>query len=118
MKALFGPDWRNSIGRNHNETRLDVLLDPPRGSPSYAKNQCLYPDGRLKRSPRPATEAEQQVIGRAREMQHAVRLRIGTRNSPSMADMQAILSAYGPDWSPYLQTYSLAVNTMDQGVRL
>lgn len=117
MKALFGPDWRNSIGKSHDQTRLEVLLDPPRGSPSYALRQWLSPDGRLERSPRPATDAEQQVIGKAREMQDAVRRRIGAGKSPSTDDMQAILSSYGSDWTSHLQTYMLAINTMDQGVR-
>ncbi|KAK7710394.1 hypothetical protein SLS64_005979 [Diaporthe eres] len=118
MQALFGPDWRSSIGKAHDETRLDVLIDPPRGSPSYAKYQSLYPDGRLLRSPRPATDAEQQVIGKAKEMQDAVRRRIGAGKSPSSADMEAILSSYGMDWILHVQTYMLAINTMDQGVRL
>lgn len=117
MKALFGPDWRASIGKNYDETRLDVLLDPPRGSPSYALHQWLSPDGRHERSPRPATDAEQQVIGKVRAMQDAVRRRIGAGKSPSTADMQAILSSYGSDWTSHLQTYMLAINTMDQGVR-
>lgn len=118
MQALFGPDWRRSIGKHHDEARLDVLLDPPRGSPSYALHQWLSPDNRLERSPRPATEAEQQMIGKVREMQGAVRQRIGAGKSPSSADMQAILSSYGPDWTSHVQTYTLAINTMDQGVRL
>lgn len=118
MQALFGPDWRSSIGKAHDETRLDVLIDPPRGSPSYAKYQSLYPDDRLERSPRPATNVEKQVIGKAREMQDVVRRRIGAGNSPSTADMQAVLSSYGPDWDSDLQTYFLAINAMDQGVWL
>lgn len=117
MQALFGPDWRRSIGKHHDEARLDVLLDPPRGSPSYALHQWLSPDNRLERSPRPATDAEQQMIGKVREMQDAVRRRIGAGKSPSSADMQAILSSYGLDWTSHVQTYTLAINAMDQGVR-
>lgn len=117
MQTLFGPDWHSSIGKDHDEARLDVLLDPPRGSPSYSMHQWLNPDNRLERSPRPATDAEQQMIGKVREMQDAVRRRIGAGKSPSSADMQAILSSYGPDWTSHIQTYTLAVNTMDQGVR-
>lgn len=117
MQTLFGPNWRRSIGKDHDETRLDVLLDAPRGSPSYVMHQWLSPDSRLERSPRPATDAEQQVIGKAREMQDAVRRRIGAGKSPSAADMQAVLSSYGSDWISHLQTYTLAINTMDQGVR-
>lgn len=117
MQALFGPDWRSSIGKNHDKIRLEVLLDAPRGSPSYAMHQSLNLDSRLERSPRPATNAEKQVIGKSREMQDLVRRRIGAGKSPSSADMEAILSSYGADWISHTQTYMLAINTMDQGVR-
>lgn len=113
MQALFGPDWRSSIGKNHDETRVEVLLDAPRGSPSHTMHQWLCPDSRLKRSPRPATDAEHQMIGKVREMQDTIRRRIGAGKSPSMADMQAILSSYGSDWPSHLQTYKIATNTMD-----
>lgn len=118
MQALFGPDWRRSIGKDHHETRLDVLLDGPPGSPSYAFYPELRPDSRLERSPRPATDAEQQVIGKAREIQDEFRRRVGVGKLPLVTDRQAILSSLGPDWISHLQTYRLALNTMDQGIRL
>lgn len=117
MQLIFGPDWRSSLGDTYTKARIDALLDPPRGSPSYAMNRSLNPDIRHQRSPRPATESEKQVITQVREMQDAVRRRIGAGKSPSKDDMQAILSSYGPDWPSHLQTYMLAINSMDQGVR-
>ena len=51
-------------------------------------------------------------------MQGLVRQRIGAGNSPMSADMQAILTTYGANWVDKLPTYQLAINTMDQGVRI
>lgn len=116
MQLIFGPNWRSSLG-NYDEARIEILLDPPRGSPSYALNKQQGLFDRLERSPRPATESEKQVITQVKEMQDVVRRKIGAGKSPSSSDMQVILSSYGPTWTSHLQTYMLAINTMDQGVR-
>lgn len=118
MQALFGPNWRRDMTKAHEETRLEILLSPPHGSPSYAMNAATSSDlSSLARSPRPATDAEQQEITKVREIQEAVRQRVGAGKAPSKDDMMAILMGFGPDWPSNLQTYMLAVNTMDQGVR-
>ncbi|POS70218.1 hypothetical protein DHEL01_v211386 [Diaporthe helianthi] len=120
MQLVFGPDWRECLGKLYDETRIDVLLDPPRGSPSFAITKYLNTDNWLKRSPRPGIESEKELINQVtlgRKMQDAVRRRIGAGKSPSTHDMKAVLSSYGPDWTSHLQTYMLAINTMDQGVQ-
>lgn len=70
MQKLFGPDWREDIGEEHQKTRCQVLLAPPPGSPSYAVHLATLPGPLLlQRSPRPATEAEQQQIRKVGELQ-------------------------------------------------
>lgn len=112
MKTLFGPNC--SIGRIHEETRLEVLFDPPRGSLSYAIHEEQCPDSRLERSPRPATDAEQQVIGKAREIQVEIRQRIGVGMLPSTAAYDSWMSYdWGSPPESCYQTYMLAVKTLD-----
>lgn len=115
MKLQFGPNWCNDV--KHEDTRIDVLLDPPRGSPSYAMNS-FFDDETLDRSPRPATDAEQRRITEVKEMQETIRRRVGAGRRPSKQDMMTILTASGPNWTGKLSIYTLAANTMDQGVRV
>ena len=67
-------------------------------------------------SPKPANEAEQRKVTEVREMQALVRQRAPEGKTTSKADMMAILNSFGADWSIKLPTYTLAINTMDQGV--
>ena len=115
MQLLFGPQWESYIKKDHEAARIECLLDPPPGSPSHVFNASMN-DSSLVSSPRPATEAEQQRVKEVREMQALIRRRIGVGKSPSSGDMQAILATFGADWVTRIPTYSLAANTMDQGV--
>lgn len=49
-------------------------------------------------------------------MQEQIRQRVSVGKSPSPGDMQSILRAAGGDWIARLGTYTLALNTTDQGV--
>jgi hypothetical protein len=115
MKLLFGPQLDSTLTKDHEEARLGVLLDPPPGSPMHVMHSNMD-DPSLARSPRPATEAEQKRVQEVREMQAAIRRRVGAGRSPSSGDMRAILVSFGDAWVARLPTYNLAVNTMDQGV--
>ncbi|KAH9842151.1 CBR-SET-14 protein [Teratosphaeria destructans] len=78
FRLLFGPDWERELEPVHEEARMEVLLDPPRGSPAYAMNAGLgVDDGAPAWSPRPASEVEQQKIADVREMQAVVREKVG-----------------------------------------
>ncbi|KAK3903551.1 hypothetical protein C8A05DRAFT_43218 [Staphylotrichum tortipilum] len=115
MQLLFGPQWERHIKEDHETARIECLLNPPPGSPSHVMNAWMD-DGSLIPSPRPATEAEQQRVKKVKEMQALIQRRIGVGKSPSSGDMQAILANFGANWSTELATYTLAKNTMDQGV--
>ncbi|KAK2050621.1 hypothetical protein LZ31DRAFT_547905 [Colletotrichum somersetense] len=115
MKLLFGPSSLVNMKEEHENARIEVLLDPPRGSPSYNLSKFMD-DPSLTRSVRPPTEAEKQKLQEVREMQQRIRQKVGAGNTPSSGDMKSILSSFGPDWPEKLPLYMSAANTMDQGV--
>ncbi|KAK4135801.1 hypothetical protein BT67DRAFT_433216 [Trichocladium antarcticum] len=115
MRLLFGPQWEKQMKKDHQETRMECLLDPPPGSPSHVMN-AYFDDSPMVRSLRPATKAEEQRVEEVRELQTLIRRRVGAGKSPSGSDMQAILSTFGADWVRRIPAYTMAVNTMDQGV--
>ncbi|KAK4198876.1 hypothetical protein QBC40DRAFT_330143 [Triangularia verruculosa] len=108
-------DMKCTLKGQHKEARIEYLLDPPPGSPWRALNAFMN-DPSLVRSLRPATKAEKQKVEEVREMQALIRQRVGAGKSPSSADMQAVLKTFGPNWPAMCPIYSLAANTMDQGV--
>ncbi|KAK1828869.1 hypothetical protein QBC39DRAFT_264334 [Podospora conica] len=115
MRLLFGPQYESTLKESYESARLEHLLDPPPGSPSKVLSASMD-DPSLVRSLRPATEAEKQKVDEVREIQALVRRRVPAGKSPSSADMQAVLMSLGPNWTSKLQIYTLATNTMDQGV--
>ncbi|KAK1529633.1 acyl-CoA dehydrogenase domain-containing protein [Colletotrichum paranaense] len=117
LRILFGPTFA-SEKKELERVRLEVLIDPPRGSPMYVK-QDLDDAGTKPptRALRPASEAELETLKEVREIQEKVRQKVGVGRSPDTRVMQEVLMTFGPDWSEKLQLYMLAVNTMDQGVR-
>lgn len=69
-------------------------------------------------SPRPTSAEETARILTIREIQRAIRTRLGTRREPNNQDMTAVLMTFGENWPAMLPDYQLAVNTMDQGVHI
>lgn len=115
MRLLFGPQYESTLKEDHEKVRIECLLDPPPGSPWHVLSASMN-DPSLVRSLRPATEAEKRKVEEVREIQALIRQRVGAGKSPSSADMQAILKTFGPNWVAKLSAYTLATNTMDQGV--
>lgn len=115
MELLFGPGWRNTLLKDQEEARLHVLLNPPRGSPSYAVDSRLD-SGAPNWSPRPASDGEKQKVAEAREMQEMIRNKVGSGRSPFNADTREILNSFGAAWAEKTEIYTLALNTMDPSV--
>ncbi|GAB1312837.1 hypothetical protein MFIFM68171_03047 [Madurella fahalii] len=113
LRLFFGS--KDAIKADHENARIECLLDPPPGSPSHIIHSHMG-DPPLPRNLRQATEAEQQKLDEVRAMQERIRQRVGVGKAPSSQDMQAILKSCGPNWTTMLPIYHLAVNTMDQGV--
>lgn len=101
------------------EIRMEVLLNPPHGSPSYAVS-ALLDNGGPSWSPRPASDEEQTRIGEIRAIQDAIRQRqrAGSSRFPDPTEMMAIFYSFDMRWTEKLPTYKLAVITMDQGVQV
>ncbi|KAK2058405.1 hypothetical protein LY76DRAFT_593311 [Colletotrichum caudatum] len=116
IQRLFGPGSYSVMEEDHANARIEVLLDPPRGSPVYTEN-AFFDDPSLVRSVRPPTEAEQQKVRGVREMQQLIRQKVGVGKAPSPSDMKSILTSFGRNWDTKVSLYMLAANTMDQGVR-
>ncbi|KAK2762747.1 hypothetical protein FQN54_000921 [Arachnomyces sp. PD_36] len=117
LETLLGPKWRTAQASTHEEIRLHVLLDPPRGSSCYALYSGFDKDAPSV-SPRPASDEEKQKLQRVRDMQAAIRSRLGSRKEPTMQDMQAIIAGMGQDWTSSLPIYQVAINTMDRGINV
>ncbi|KAL1878221.1 hypothetical protein Daus18300_002138 [Diaporthe australafricana] len=115
IRMLFGPNWQKDIGARYQKTRLEILLDPPRFSKCQFIIDWMINDQALKRSPRPATDAEQQEIVKVRQMQETIRQRVGARMIPTISDTQAIQAGFGLYMTCFAETYMLALDTMDQG---
>lgn len=116
IELIYGPSWAAEQSL-WDETRIEVLLKPPPGSPSYAMSSSVD-IGAPAQTPRPASAEETIQIQEVRDMQAAISRHMHGRKDPSSKDMQAILTSFGPDWPTMLPIYQLAVNTMDQGVNI
>ncbi|OHE97096.1 hypothetical protein CORC01_07537 [Colletotrichum orchidophilum] len=117
MRILFGPTFLSDMKGDQARLRIEVLLDPPRGSPMYA--QQAYDDAgseALVRSVRPPSQAEEKTLREVREIQEKVKQKVGVGRSPDSGVMKDVLTSFGPNWPQKMQLYMLAVNTMDQGV--
>jgi hypothetical protein len=121
MQLLFGANWLRDLDLLHRKTRITVLLDPPRGSPSYARHAQQDKDAPSPSSPRPATTVEPQKIAKIRKVQDKIRQVPGAGKTPSDYEMMAVLCDMdGGDWKNChlnIPTYHLAVDSMDQGVQ-
>jgi hypothetical protein len=117
MTLLLGPNWKNTILKTYEEARLEVLINPPPGSPSYVIN-FFHDKTTPWFSPRPATAAENERLQNVLEMQNLIRQCLGPRKEPTSHDMMTILSRFGSKWDRALSDYQLAISTMDQGVQL
>lgn len=118
FQLLFGPNWAKDIEQMHREARIEILLDPPRGSPSYAFNSSSDATYLGPRSVRPASGPEQEAIQEVRSFQAMIAEKYpqGTR-IPSNAIGQFV-SQLGADWAQKMPMLQLAQNTTDQGVHI
>lgn len=115
LRLLFGPSWQPDS--DYEKERLNVLIRPPPGSPSYVMYSVLDNiSPSLPWSPRPADETETKKLQEVRDMQDLIRRHLADRKQPTAMDMQCILQSFGEKWSEKLAVYQTAVNAMDQGV--
>ncbi|KAK1658787.1 hypothetical protein BDP55DRAFT_637592 [Colletotrichum godetiae] len=116
MQVLLGP----TLVSNKNElerTQLEILLDTPGGFPMH--EEAKFDDAgvdHLTRAVRPPSQTEQETMKEVREIQRKSEQKIGVGCSPDSGVMREILMTMGPNWPEKMHLYTLAINTMDQGV--
>lgn len=115
IELLLGPNEKDSVKETHERTRIDVLLDPPRGSPNYCVSQDLdeHCSARNIRPPSPDELIMLQKIG---DMQARIKAKMDSRGSKKVTneDTKAILTSFGDRWVEMLPIYQHALNSMDQ----
>ena len=115
LALLLGPLWECKEGILIKQTRIEVLLCPPAGSPAYATSQHLD-HGCPRRTPRAPDEEEQEELVKVHDMKAAIAKQTGGRKDVTSNDIRQVLIGMGRDWSIHLPTFELAMNTTDQDV--
>ena len=82
----------------------------------YAASQEMDASAPL-RAPRPAIPGEEEIIKQVREIQKVLRQRMGTRKQLDNGDMMFMIGRFGDRWNQMMPVYTLAINSMDQGVK-
>ncbi|RYP70732.1 hypothetical protein DL771_005227 [Monosporascus sp. 5C6A] len=122
LSLLFGQNKAGQLDECHKDTRLEVLLRPPPGSPMYVMAKSMgYDENCPPWTPREPSATEAQKIKEIRDMQETIRRHMGSRGVSNITsgDMREILvSNFGNRWSQVMKVYQDAVNAMDQGVGL
>lgn len=117
MALLLGPDWINHDHVTHATVRIEVLMNPPKGSVLYAANFPLDKGG-PPRTPRAASPAEIVKIRHIREMQVKLHRYLNGRKTPTEEDMANVLRMCEGEYADLVQVYMLAVNTLVRGVEV
>ncbi|KAK5682036.1 hypothetical protein LTR17_027418, partial [Elasticomyces elasticus] len=118
MRLLFGP-LSSKLMLTYREIRLQVLLDPPKGSMTHSWTRMFGLDnGCPVWSPRPATEAEQRDAQKIRHMQAAMRTTSVDGKPLNSTTMRTVFEAFADrsDVAHQHMLDTLAVNTLNQGL--
>jgi hypothetical protein len=120
IATLVGQNGMASVKATHEETRIEILLQPPRGSPMYAMAAMNKLDNNCPPwTPRPASAKEKQAIAKIQDMQGIITRHMGTRGVANIStrDMTEILiKNFGAGWSGAMPIYQNALNAMNQNV--
>ena len=113
LKLLFGPKWLRGVSSTHAQCRLELLCQPPPGSPCYLRN-VLLDSGSPGQSPRTASEAEQRRVDEIRWMQRSMRETMPPGEPITVGEMADLASQVGrADDLPF---FKIALDTMEQDV--
>jgi hypothetical protein len=93
-----------------------ALLNPPRGSSAYAIYSRMD-EGAPTPALRPPTAEEISEIEEIRLLQTRIHKLLGTRQTPSGDDMEAVVSQFEANREDMLRKVGLAVNSMDRGIQ-
>ena len=96
---------------------MEVLLDPPHGSPSACANRQTDPDFTTTRTPRPASAKEQRQLREIRRLQAEIAKIYPPGSEMPIHPIKHLFHLLGASWEEKLPLLQLATNTYDQGVR-
>ncbi|ETS83495.1 hypothetical protein PFICI_05371 [Pestalotiopsis fici W106-1] len=121
LPLFFGDRDRPDIRSAIKEFRIEALLRPPPGSPTYAHAK----PGRLEEglpawTPQPASLDEAKEVQEIRKMQQIIVDHSGPRGTKDITsdDMMSILTIHYPErWAEMLPLYNLTLNALDQGAQ-
>lgn len=114
LQALLGPLWQAKAGNILKETRIQVLLCPPPGSPNHKMSEH-FDAGIPRWTPRPPSAEEQAQMDKVKSMKARVTAQMGERKEVESKDIKDILTTMGGDWGSNLGALQDAMNSRDQG---
>lgn len=112
---LLGPLWESRAIGIIKETRKEVLLCPPPGSPGH-KLAEHFDVGSPRWAPRAPSAEEEVELGKVTEMKQRVAGQLGGKKDVETKDIKDILMGMGGDWVNNLGALEAAVNSTDQRV--
>lgn len=113
--TLLGPLWSTKTRSIIKETRIQVLLCPPPGSPDHKLSEHLDA-GSPRWTPRASNAEEEAEIGKVTEMKERVAGHMGERKDVETKDIKEILMGMGGNWVDNLPALEKAMNSTDQNV--
>lgn len=112
---LLGPLWESKAIGIIKETRKEVLLCPPPGSPGHKLAEHLDV-GSPRWAPRAPSAEEETELEKVREIKQRVAGQLGGRQDVETKDIKDVLMGMGGNWVDNLGALQAAVNSTDQGV--
>ncbi|KAL8658198.1 MAG: hypothetical protein Q9226_001197 [Calogaya cf. arnoldii] len=115
--SLLGPLWESKAAEIIKQTRIEVLLCPPPGSPAHMISQ-EFDAGAPRWTPKAPNTEEEAEIRETRDMEQRLNNQMGERSGGHVetSDIKEILMGMGGDWTKSLGSLQAAVNNTNQGV--
>ncbi|KAL8656038.1 MAG: hypothetical protein Q9210_000526 [Variospora velana] len=114
--TLLGPLWNIKAADAIKQTRVEVLLCPPPGSPAYTASMHMDA-GAPRYAPRGPSTEEEAELNEVRNMQQRLSEQMGGRSGSDVesSDIKEIIMGMGGDWDQNLGALEVAVNNTVQG---
>lgn len=113
--TLLGPLWESV--ESIKETRIELLLRPPPGSPSYVYSEHLDA-GSPPWTPRSPNAEEEAELGKINDMKSKVAKQLGDRKYLNKTDLRELILGMGDNWVEGLPALEAVTNSTNQGVGL
>lgn len=98
-----------------HETRIEILLCPPPGSPGHTVSEH-FDVGSPRWTPRGPSVEEEAEMGKVRDLQQRFAGQLGGGKEVKTGGIKDMLLSMGDNWADNLGALQKAVNGTDQGV--